>query len=57
MLVTKVGMVLPMKHYFKQRTIQNQVQIRFVFPQRPKKSKIVIQKIFQSTKQIVHVLI
>ena len=46
MLVTKVGMVLSMKHYFKQRTIQNQVQIRFVFPQRPKKSKIVIQKIF-----------
>ena len=46
MLVTKVSMVLSMKHYFKQRTIQNQVKIRFVFPQRPKKSKIVIQKIF-----------
>ena len=34
------------KHYFKQRTIQIQAQFRFLFPQRPRKSKIAIRKIF-----------
>ena len=37
-------MFLSYKHNFKERAIQIQAQLRFVFPQRPPPSKIAIQK-------------